>query len=293
MSPAATRTERDFRIPTADGNSITATCHYPGTSSCGAVLICPAMGVTAKYYASFARFLCAQGFDVVRFDYQGMGNSRSDSLHDSLPNMLSWAENDLAAVLDWMNENLQAGPIAIVGHSAGGQLAGISKSDISVNAILLVASQSGYWRHWAGIKRLSMFLLWYLLIPVLSNAFGRFPARALRLGDDLPKNVAMQWAEWGRKSNYIASDIELSERFASYSGPILAYSFSDDAFAPAKAVNALLSFYSNATIEHRTIDAADLPLDTIGHFGFFREKIAKELLWECSVTWLKSKMKQH
>lgn len=282
------QSKQEISIPAANGICLAATYHQSNASSHKAVLICPAIGVTAKFYTSFAEFLSEQGFDVVRMDYQGMGLSTSDALPDNLPTMQSWAENDVDAALCWIKQHLQAQFIAIVGHSAGGQLAGISGTQVSIDAMILVASQSGYWRHWSGKQRLKMYLLWHLLIPILSKALGRFPARALKLGEDLPKHVALQWAGWGKSADYMASDEELAHRFSSYAGPILAYGFSDDTFAPPKAVSSLLSYYSNAMIERRDIDVANFAHEKIGHFGYFRSNIARDSLWIECVTWLNS-----
>lgn len=279
-------TEEKIDIPVGQGRTIAATCHYAVPGFHKAILICPAMGVTAKFYNSLAVYLCEQGFDVLTFDYQGMGLSKSASDLEGEPTMQTWAESDLDASLRWIQENLRAKFLAILGHSAGGQLAGISGTQVTVDAIVLVASQSGYWRHWAGIQRLSMILLWYLLIPVLTAVFGRFPARKLKLGEDLPRKVAQQWASWGRSKNYIASDPSLAKRLAQYEGPILAYSFTDDAYAPKDSVTALLACYSNAKIEHIVVNAARSSTGKIGHFGFFREYIAKDVMWKNCVNWL-------
>lgn len=130
-----------------------------------------------------------------------------------------------------------------------------------------------------------MIALWYLIIPVLSVVCGYFPARRLQIGEDLPKKVALQWARWGRHPDYIASESVLAARFSSFQGPVLAYSFSDDNFAPIKAVNALLTCYTRASIEHRH-KKIEKDSQSIGHFGFFRENVAKDNLWKESVDWL-------
>jgi len=285
------QTETQVHIPTAEGINLSATYHCAGDSQLGSVLICPAMGVTAKFYTPFARFLCDQGFHVLRIDYRGMGASLTEPMRVCPATMRSWAEVDIAAALVWIRQQLPANPIAAVGHSAGGQLAGISNSSIPVHALLMVASQSGHWRLWSGFKRTGMWLLWQVVLPGLTNLCGRFPASALKLGKDLPRGVALQWAKWGRSKKYIASDAELAERYSKYTGSILAFSFSDDNFAPAAAVEELLSFYSSASIEHRIVEPHSLSQKKIGHFGFFREWVGKESLWTDSANWLKSELK--
>jgi len=274
-------------MPSAEGFNLSVTSHTTRDSAHANVLICAAMGVTAKFYGPYARFLCDQGFNVFRLDYRGMGASQTEPLSECPATMQSWAEADIAATLSWINTQIPDAPIVIVGHSAGGQLAGISNTEVQIDAMLLVASQSGYWKHWSGVRRVNLLLLWTTIIPVLSKLFGRFPARMLGLGNDLPKGAALQWARWGRSPGYIASEKIFADRYSKYTGPILAYSFKDDAFAPARAVKALLSFYSNSSIEHRQVDPQELSLKKIGHFGFFRGTSGDNSLWHDSAEWMK------
>ncbi len=42
----------------------------------GAVIVNPATGVLARYYHRYARFLAGHGFDVLTYDYRGIGLSR-------------------------------------------------------------------------------------------------------------------------------------------------------------------------------------------------------------------------
>ena len=74
--------------------------------------------------------------------------------------------------------------------------------------------------------------------------------------------------------------------FARFRGPLLAYSFSDDAYAPTPAVESLLDAYSGADITHRHLTPADLGVSEIGHFGFFRERF-RDTLWQESAAWLR------
>ena len=57
-----------------------------------------AMGVPQSFYAAFARWLAAEGFHAATFDYRGMGRSRRGSLRDVEADILTWAEQDTAAV---------------------------------------------------------------------------------------------------------------------------------------------------------------------------------------------------
>jgi predicted alpha/beta hydrolase len=70
--------------------------------------------------------------------------------------------------------------------------------------------------------------------------------------------------------------------FKTYSGPLLAISIGDDAYAPPQVAAHLLSLYTAARKEQRTIAAT---ADAIGHFGFFRRRD----LWPDPVRWLLSR----
>lgn len=251
----------------------------------GSIVIAPAMGVRSQFYTSFARACQAQGLDVLCFDYRGIGESRPATLRGCPATLRDWAQRDLVAVLEFASANGGGRPVFVVGHSVGGQLAGISKAGARVDAMLLVAAQSGYFGHWSGWHRLAMQSLWYVLIPAVTRLCGYFPAKRLRLGEDLPASVALEWARWGRQRDYLAGDRDLADALAEYAGPILAYSFSDDAIAPRAAVQALLACYRSASITHRHVDPADAAARQIGHFGYFRTASGASL-WERDVNWL-------
>ena len=67
--------------------------------------------------------------------------------------------------------------------------------------------------------------------------------------------------------------------------PIRWLSFSDDPIAPFGAVEALRSYYPNAAIERRHHAPADLELEAIGHFGFFRKSMPRRP-WDDLAAWL-------
>jgi predicted alpha/beta hydrolase len=161
-----------------------------------------------------------------------------------------------------------------------------------VRALVLVAVQSGYWRHWPGLKRYGMAMLWYCFMPGLTKLLSYGPMAAFKLGENLPKGVALQWARWGRTPHYIvdAAGQPIRSDFASFKAPVLSYSFADDSLAPKAAVDALMEYYENAPIERRHLQPGDIGSKAIGHFGFFRERY-KTPLWESSLSWLNSQLR--
>ena len=78
------------------------------------------------------------------------------------------------------------------------------------------------------------------------------------MGENSPAGVAREWAEWGRRRGYVtdADGGALAAGYARVRCPLRSYSFSDDTFAPPRAVEALLGFYSSARVERRALHAA-------------------------------------
>lgn len=237
-------------------------------------VLAPGMGIPRGFYRRFAAYLAGRGIATVTFDYGDRPGTR----------MSDWGRRDLETVLAAQPADL---PLFLVGHSCGGQLAGLAPSARRLSGLVLVAAQSGHWRHWHGRGRLGMWLLWHVLIPLLAHG-RRFPARRLGMfGRDVPAGVARQWAQWGRRRRYLFEpspglDTALYRELAV---PALAYGFADDGYAPAPAIDALLAEYPRLTIDRRQITPADAGLDAIGHMGFFREG-AREALWQPTADWL-------
>jgi predicted alpha/beta hydrolase len=280
----------EFKLPATDRFELAATLYRATALPAGApaVLINSATGVKRGYYDKFARFLAENGFVTLAFDYRGIGGSRPPKLRGFDARMVDWGEKDSAAAIDWLHTTHRPRRLLLVGHSAGGQLFGLTPNNRRVDAMLAVGAQSGYWAKWSGSRKLFMWFLWYALMPGMTRLFSYFPSRKLGLSEDLPAGVARQWAHWGRNPNYIVDDNgePLREHFAGYTGPIRSYSFSDDADAPRAAVEDLIGCYTAAAIEwnHRTPE--ELGVQKIGHFGFFREQL-RETLWVEAAAWLK------
>lgn len=279
----------DIEIRAGDGFPLAATLHHPeGGEEEGFVLVNAGTGIRRGFYSRFAAFLASRGFPVVTWDYRGIGGSRPASLRGFRASMSGWGSEDLEAVLGWLGARHPGRPFLVVGHSAGGQILGLAPSASRISAVLAVAAQSGWVRHWPVPRRYLMAGLWWGLMPAATALCGYFPSRALGLGEDLPKGVALEWARWCRNPEYMVDEagLPLRPHFAAVEAPILAFSFADDPFAPRTAVDQLLSFYTSASVTHRHVVPRELGLRGVGHFGFFRES-CREALWEECVRWLR------
>ncbi len=285
--------DRGLRIPARDGFKLAATLFEPHSpkgpdaawQDDTLVLINSATAAPRGYYEPFARFLSNRGFAVLTYDYRGMGESRPRSLRGFDARLHQWGEQDLAGVLDWAVSRVQPRRLLAIGHSVGGQLVGLADNNERIDALMTVASQSGWYKLWPKSEHRRHALRWHVGVPLLSRLFGYVPGR-LGIKEDLPGGVAREWAAWCRSPGFLLEGHE--ERRAGFervSRPLLAFSFEDDDFAPRAAVEWLHRLYSNAQVTHRHFVPATSGLGEVGHFGFFRERF-RETLWKEAASWL-------
>ena len=76
-------TQEAFLESTADGHPLGGfTWRHPRTDlERPVVIINAATSVRCRHYSRFADYLFANGFNVITYDYRGIGESRSGSLH--------------------------------------------------------------------------------------------------------------------------------------------------------------------------------------------------------------------
>lgn len=268
-------------IPAADGFPIAASRIHAGDGTAPVALIVPAVGVRRRYYQPYAAFLALEGYTVLTWDWRGIGDSAPRSLRGFRATMRQWAESDFTGVIEWTTRAHPRSQVVAVGHSFGGQALGLVRNGHRLTAAVTVASPSGYLGHWPLGTRLHHAALWYVGVPAITHALGYFPARRLGFGEDLPKGVALQWAEWCRSPSYLG-DWSGHRRFQV---PILAFSFADDAYAPLAAVEALHREFGTREIRRRHVTPSEVGAASIGHFGFFRGGAAGSL-WQETADWL-------
>jgi predicted alpha/beta hydrolase len=250
------------------------------------VLIVPAMSVEQSYYAPFAQWLAQQGYLAMTFDYRGCGHSRNGSLRDEPADVMTWAQNDTAGVVDWASERLGDRPLLWVGHSLGGQILGLLPNAHKIAAMATVATGSGYWREYTpGLRRVAP-LLWYLIVPALLPLFGYFPGRRLNMIGDVPAGVMRQWRSWCLHPEYLfgVEDPRWRDTYAGLKQPILSLSFTDDEYMSDRNIESLHGYYSGAARTMRRIAPGEVGSGAIGHFGFFRRRHAA--LWPIVGDWL-------
>lgn len=276
-----------LKVVTTDGVVLAATRFIPEKANGKTVLINSATGVKQKYYYDFASFLSTEGFHVYTYDYRGIGGSRPDNLRKCSASMKDWGIFDYQSMLKNIIQSHPDSRVVVVGHSIGGQLIGFSPVSSRADAIVMIGSQTPFRKNYPGFwMSLKLYFFWYVAIPFLTRLTGYFPASKLGLFEDLPANVARQWARWAKSENYIFDELpDMETKFAELHQPALMMSLSDDDLAPLKAVHDLMARYPRLKWSHWHIKPEDVLQKKIGHFGFFKKRM-RTTLWREVLQWI-------
>lgn len=274
-------------LQAADGTPLALRTYAPQGVVRGSVVIGGAMGVRQDYYAAFAQWLAAQGWQVTSFDYRGMGDSLPPGgLKGFQADLYDWAR-DYEAVIDHAKSSLPTQPLYLLGHSLGAQLPGLLRNAHQVNGLLSVAAGSGYWRENAPqLKRIVPYF-WFILVPLATRLCGYFPGKRLRKVGDLPAGVILQWRKWCLHPRYSvgAEGVAVQQSYAQVKFPVLALSITDDELMTLRGIHSLMELYENAPRQVLSIAPADLSVRRLGHFGVFRPE-HQALLWPRLAQWL-------
>lgn len=268
------------------------------------VIINAATSVRCRYYARFAAFLHGHDFDVLTYDYRGIGESRppsrphssSASLRGFSASWLDWGQLDCEAVLGYAISHFPGQPIDVVAHSVGGFVLGLAASNHRVRRVFTMGAQFAYWRDYAPAKRWRMFAKWHLFMPLLTAICGYFPGQRLGWLEDTPRGVVRDWTTraprieemWrsGRQRLGTSERQALRARYAALTAPILALSISDDEFGTVAAIERLLTCFSNSRSIHLHMAPSAIGESAIGHFAFFNSRY-QESLWGIPLAWLR------
>lgn len=274
--------EQALTLTAADGFPLGGRCYRPAaeTVPVAAVQINAALGVRQTLYARFAAWLAARGFVVLTYDYRGLGDSMP---RDRLGiHARDWGLLDQEAALAYLQHNHPTLPRILVGHSIGGQIAGLSRALPHLAGVLFVSSSTGYWRNYPAPQRYGHLLLWYGLVPLLTTLFGYWPAKLLGAGENVPKGAVREWRDWCTSPDYLfdyfGRTLPVERNFyPEFRGPLHAVHFSDDTLVRRKGLDHLLRHFTNARKTVAEYTPAELNENKLGHFAFFRRKRAEDL----------------
>lgn len=236
-----------------------------------AVINCGA-GIRASRYRAFARYLAGCGIPTLTYDYRGIGDSApSGGLRGFAVSLEDWAEFDSGGAIRWLRQQYPESMLISFSHSIGTLLFGGAPNAHELACCVLICPHTGYVGDYQLKYRIPMFFTWHVVMPLLTWIVGYFPARALRLGADIPADIAGQWGQrlGARISNNPRTE-RLLRRCSELSLPALVVSVEDDAFATPAGIGRLLKYFPRLRVQPLVIRPKDFNLPKIGHFGLFR-----------------------
>ncbi|RON83103.1 alpha/beta fold hydrolase [Pseudomonas fluorescens] len=294
-SPTLAATQGDpFKEAAADGVVLGGFtwCHSPPEAKRPVVIINAATSVRCRHYSRFAAYLFANGFDVMTYDYRGIGESRSTSIKGLNASWTDWGALDFEAMLKRAQREFPGQPIDVVGHSFGGCAAGLGESGRVIRRLVTVGAQFAYWRDYAPEQRWRMFGKWHVVMPLLTLLCGFFPGKRLGWLEDTPTGVVRDWSTPAARYERRPSGRALIKKhgtlpFANVRAQTLAISISDDPYGTIPAIERLLGYFANAAKTHLRIEPQDIGEQQVGHFAFFRSAY-QATLWPIALTWLQT-----
>ncbi|MEV5973474.1 alpha/beta fold hydrolase [Streptomyces sp. NPDC051921] len=245
-------------VPYPDGSGgegrIVARVTRPETGPTQAVvLLWPALGVSASYYAPLGEELARQGYATVAVDLRGQGRSRPRCGRGTRHGYQEFAAQDWPRLVRTVRALFAPGtPVHLLGHSIGGQvsLLYVARPEADVDGLILVASGTVHHRSFPGARRVGV-LLGTQLAALLSVVLGYYPGHRLGFGGRQAGGVMRDWARIGRTGRFepTGADMDYEGAFAKVRLPVLAVSVAGDTLAPPTAVDALCDRLTGCTVE--------------------------------------------
>ena len=252
------------------------------------IIINAATSVRCRHYSRFADYLHAHGFDVISYDYRGIGESRPASLKGLRASWSDWGALDFEAMLKRAQREFPGQPIDVVAHSFGGCAAGLGASGKAIRRLVTVGAQFAYWRDYAPAHRWRMLGKWHLVMPLLTMLYGYFPGKRLGWLEDTPAGVVRDWSTPTARYEKRPSGRGLHVKtFAAVKAQVLAISISDDPYGTIPAIERLLDYFTHSRKTHLRIAPEDIGQAEVGHFAFFRSAY-QATLWPIALSWLQS-----
>lgn len=277
----------------ADGYELHGLLFSASAEAKATIQINSGTGIPKEFYRKLASYLCAAGYQVLVYDYRGIGGSRQGSLKGFETTLIDWARLDMAAATDYLRRSAHDLPLLLIGHSLGGQLCGLMPNHQQITAAIFLNSSFGSWRLMPAPYKYVTAMIWYGLVPFSKAFFGYLPAKPLGLGEDLPLGVAEQWARWCKRNDYFVPFLQEPDfephYFQDISYPIWSVIAQDDPIANPLTTPPLLDLYTGAPMQRDTISPQEVKQQKIGHLGFMRSAAAT-YLWPRLLHWLDNQL---
>ncbi len=275
-----------IQIACEDGFRLAGAVYRPSAPR-AAVMVAPATGIKKRFYHAFASFLAEQGYGVLCYDNRGIAESLRGPVRDSTASLSSWGCLDMTAVLETLKDVFPDCRYHLVGHSAGGQLAGLMQNGAELTSMFNVACSSGNLSNMRYPFRINAHFFMNVLIPLSNRLFGHTKSQWVGMGEPLPRRVGEEWARWCNGEGYIKVDFGTfihDHHYDSLAIPSRWLAATDDPIATEANVREMIEVYSKIESELIFLEPGRFGYSGIGHMGFFSSK--KKSLWDHATDWL-------
>lgn len=276
----STPTTEQIRIH-SDNAVLVGTLHRPSGLPKAAIVFHGATAVPQSYYSPFAKWLTAQGFLVLTYDYRDFGASKTKSARDSQATLVDWGLRDQAAATAALLTRLHPDvPIWAIGHSLGGLFLPFHENAARLSRIITVASGPVHFQDHPWWYKPAAGFFWYGGPRWITAALGYMPGWAMGQRHDLPRHVYRQWRRFCTTPGFHFGEIGHSLPVPDWRrmrGKAKIVAVADDAMVPPQAVWRTMQLYPEAAITQLTLRPQAYGLPRIGHIGPFAR--ANQALW--------------
>lgn len=246
---------------------------YGASAQAPSLLVLPAMGLAAGFYAPLASALANAGINTVLFEQRGYGLSAVRAARRQNFGFAEWLRDDIPAALNWIAEQLPGSPVHLLGHSLGGHLAActVALNPAAAQGLILAACGTPWVGAYAGKTGQQLRLL-CALIPALNALFGYFPGQWLGFGGRDARRLMMDWRALALSNRYRAAGMstDFEAGIANWTGQLLSLRFADDPMAPQQASELIVDKFARAEIERVVLNAEQLGCRA-DHFKWVRQ----------------------
>jgi predicted alpha/beta hydrolase len=267
-------------ITAVDGYPLSAIYARPTGKSSGTIVLSSATGIKKEFYLHFAHFLVEEGYTILLYDYRGIGGSAPKPLKSSNAFIHEWGTKDMNAVLDYLVNERGHSDIVWMGHSIGAQLVGFLDNQQHIRKVISINAAVGYWAYFPFPMNVVVWTLWYIISPVLIKLYGYGTMKKVGWGEDLPKNVILEWRKWCMSKYYYRMFLRKklhTDRFYSFTIPTTAIYTSDDYIANDKTAGLMKDFFPNSNYQIQKLLVKKYTTHAVGHIGLFRQKFRNNL----------------
>ncbi len=269
-----------IRIIAYDGYELSALYASASGLFKGNIILSSATGIKKEFYISFSNYLVKKGYNVLLYDYRGIGGSAPKNLKAAGPFMHEWGTKDMNAALDYMVNEKGLKDIIWLGHSVGAQLVGFLDNRQQVSKIIAVNAAFGYWKYFPFPMKWVVWCLWYFVAPLSVKVYGYGVMQKFGWGENLSRNMMKQWRQWCLSKTYFTGCLQQllnTDKFYGFNTPITAVYISDDFIANDKTVPMMMQFFPDSPQKILKLFVKEYTTDEVGHSGIFRKKFEKNL----------------